>query len=97
MLTLSDYRRDHKDNTSFPQQTGTGHSVIYKPVSRKHYLTAGETGVMASICGELARAIGYEDQDLKPLPPECEPIPFARRLTRAFRKYVLVQRPPDPV
>ena len=65
MLSLSDYS-GHRDNTSFTtnDQSGSDESGRVRPIeSRKGYLTQQEIQSVASMCGELARAIGYEDED----------------------------------
>jgi hypothetical protein len=72
MLNLSDFD-GHRDNTSFAQNQGEKHpefSAIRKPASRKHYLTDSEVKMVGSICGELARALGYDDDDFESPPYE---------------------------
>jgi len=67
MLNLADYA-GHKDNTSFAQGTaGADEKVgrVYAPESRKGKLTEAEIRVVSAICGELAWAMGYDDQDFQ--------------------------------
>ena len=90
MLNLSDFE-GRRDNTSFPQDRGEkhkGHSVIRKPESRKHYLTDAEIGIVSSICGELARALGYDDDDFRSSPPEHASLSITRRLSRVVRNLI---------
>lgn len=72
MLSLSDFS-GHRDNTSFSQDRGRKHaeySVIRKPKNRKNYLTDSELRVVSAICGELAEALEYVDDDFRSSPPE---------------------------
>lgn len=74
MLSLSDFSK-HRDNTSFSDpgiakspgvddNTGRVHALE----SRKGYLTEKEIQLVGSICGEMAKAIGYEDEDFNAVP-----------------------------
>jgi hypothetical protein len=90
MLNLADFE-GHGNNTSFQEQQAKKHpefSAIRLPASRKHYLTASEIRAVASICGELARALGYRDNDLQSLPPEHPPPTAVKRLRRAVSRRV---------
>jgi len=93
MLSTSDFR-EHRDNTSFQQATGKRHneySVIRLAESRKHQLTDSEIHVVSSICGELAWALGYDDEDCRPSLPERPSKSLGsnvkRKLGRVVRKY----------
>jgi hypothetical protein len=77
MLSLSDFSK-HRDNTSFPDSDSarspddidnTGRVRALE--SRKGYLTEQEIQLVGSICGEMAQAIGYEDEDFNAAPPEA--------------------------
>jgi hypothetical protein len=88
MLGLSDFE-GHRDNTSFPQNRGRTHekySDIRKPESRKHYLTDSEIHIVNSTCGELALALGYQDEDFEFLPPERASLGIMRRLRQAVKR-----------
>lgn len=90
MLNLSDFQ-GRRDNTSFPQDRGKAHkgyTAIRKPESRKHYLTDAEVHIVSSICGELAHALGYDDDDFGPSFPEHTDLGITRRLSRAIRNLV---------
>lgn len=68
MLTLSDYR-GRVDNTSFAPADGdrhAEHATIHRLRTRKHHLTPGDQAVIARLCGELADALGYHDDDFRP-------------------------------
>jgi len=66
MLSLADYA-EHKDNTSFERQENLQQTYrVYQPESRKRYLSEEETSVVREICGELAWAVGYEDENFAP-------------------------------
>ena len=74
MLTLSDYT-GRVGNTSFVQTDGDRHAeypTIRQLGTRKHHLTPQERAVIAQLCGELAEALGYDDDDLRTRarPPE---------------------------
>jgi hypothetical protein len=65
MLTLSDYA-GRVDNTSFVQTDGDRHAeypTIRQLGTRKHHLMRQERAVIAHLCGELAEALGYDDDD----------------------------------
>ena len=90
MLSLSDFEK-YPDNTSFAQNRGKKHQeygAIHKPESRKHYLTDSEIRIVSSICGELARALGYEDENLKCSPPERGSSGTMKKLRRAARNFL---------
>ena len=83
MLDRKDYSY-HNTNTSFPD---------YPINSRKHYLNKSEIQIISSICGELGRVVGYEDEDMRTLPHESPPKPNIvlrgkRKLSRIFKKIV---------
>lgn len=95
MLSGLDFRK-YKDHTSFPQTIRKGqndHSIIRPVESRKHHLTDSEIHLVGSICGELAWALGYDDEDFRPFPlerPSEHPDSnIRRRLGRVVRKYIL--------
>ncbi len=74
MLTLSDFS-GHRDNTSFVDVNSKAdkkYTAIRQPQSRKHFLTDPEKRAVGSICGELALALGYQDDDFKSFPPDSE-------------------------
>ena len=66
MLNLSDFS-EHRDNTSFSGSdvvdSGSNDGRVRSLHSRKGHLTAEEVKTVGSMCGELARAIGYRDED----------------------------------
>ena len=70
MLNLIDYA-GHKDNTSFADNSGqsNNNNLVYQPPSRKQHLTIIELSLVNDICGELAWALGYIDENFKPTPP----------------------------
>lgn len=69
MLSLSDFA-NNKDNTSFSNDDQNGkQGKIYQPPSRKKFLSPAEIEEVRTICGELAWALNYPDEDFKPLPP----------------------------
>lgn len=83
MLSFSDYK-GHKDNTSFQgskDEKSLTHGSVFQPVSRKHYLSNSEIKVISSVCGELACALGYEDNDFHSSLPERK-LNIKRRLKR---------------
>lgn len=70
MLNLSAFA-SNKNNTSFARNTEvTSDAKIYAPPSRKGYLTKNEIAQVCRTCGELAWALGYEDEDFQPAPPQ---------------------------
>ena len=70
MLNAEDFDY-YGSNTSFGSQARSStNDFIKTPKSRKNYLAASQIYVISSICGELAHAIGYEDQDFSPSFPE---------------------------
>ncbi|MDY6876446.1 MAG: sulfotransferase [Chloroflexota bacterium] len=90
MLNLSDFQ-GRRDNTSFPQDRGAeheGYAAIRKPESRKHYLTDAQVHIVSSICGELAHALGYDDDDFGPSFPEHTDLGIIKRLSQAVRNLV---------
>jgi len=69
MLSLADFSKN-RDNTSFSdsgstESPGTADNTgrVHVLESRKGYLTEQEIQLVGSICGEMAQAIGYEDED----------------------------------
>ncbi len=70
MLNLADYA-GHKDNTSFTGDMAQSeeNKQVYQPASRKQHLTNTELEVIGKICGELAWALCYIDENLQPSPP----------------------------
>lgn len=76
MLSLSDFSK-HRDNTSF-SDSGSARSPdvdgnngrVHAIESRKGYLTEKEIQLVGSICGEMAQAIGYEDEEFNAVPSE---------------------------
>ena len=92
MLDRKDYSY-HNTNTSFPDETEKSKSdnYIYPINSRKHYLNKSEIQIISSICGELGRVVGYEDEDMRTLPHESPPKPNIvlrgkRKLSRIFKQ-----------
>ena len=76
MLSLSDFSKN-RDNTSFSNSDSTrptnatdNTDRIHALESRKGYLTEQEIQLVGSICGEMAQAIGYEDEDFNAVPDE---------------------------
>jgi hypothetical protein len=62
MLSFSDFAH-HKDNTSFAQLDNLQQSYrVYRPDSRKQFLDAEEHAIVRDFCGELAWAVGYDDE-----------------------------------
>jgi hypothetical protein len=62
MLSFSDFA-NHKDNTSFAQLDNLQQSYrVYRPDSRKRFLDAEERAIVRDFCGELAWAVGYDDE-----------------------------------
>jgi hypothetical protein len=91
MLSLVDYR-GHGNNTSFSAANGqqpTG-QTIHKPMSRKQHLSPDERRIVNESCGELARAIGYEDSGFETSPPERVIWGLRKRLKYVARKYNLL-------
>jgi len=76
MLSLSDFSKN-RDNTSFPDSDSAKSPEAVDNVgrvrileSRKGYLTEQEIQLVGAICGEMAQAIGYEDEDFNAASPE---------------------------
>jgi len=91
MLSLSDYK-EHRDNTSFQdkntEKAGAEHTV-WAPADRSNFLSNRERALTMSICGELAFAIGYRQNDFSMRRPEkiCNPVDkFKERVARNLRK-----------
>jgi hypothetical protein len=87
MLNLVDFK-GHEDNTSFPQpavEKNQDYSAIRSPESRKHHLSDSEIRVVSSICGEIAWALGYDDDEFKPSCPEPANLGIMKRLRRSAR------------
>jgi hypothetical protein len=75
MLELADFSK-HRDNTSFsdrnsPMPTTDSESTgrIRALESRKGHLTEEEIQAVGAICGEMAQAIGYQDEDFNAVAP----------------------------
>ena len=88
MLNLADYK-GYADNTSFPQDSASQsgeHTPIHPPRSRKGYLTRSEIRTVSALCGELAHALGYEDADFHPAPPEPLGMGLRKRVRRTIRR-----------
>lgn len=70
MLNLTDFA-EHTDNTSFTQSIGQTDlsSRVYQPPSRKQHLKDSEMYVIGKTCGELAWALGYNDENFQSAPP----------------------------
>lgn len=87
MLNLSDFS-GYKDNTSFANPSnhnGKQDAPIRQSRSRKGHLTNEEQRLVASMCGELAHALGYIDEDFRLSRPETESFGFVGRLKRIAR------------
>jgi hypothetical protein len=70
MLEAEDFDY-YGSNTSFgSQKRADGKNFIKPPKSRKNFLLGSQIQIIKSICGELAHAIGYKDQDFFPKAPE---------------------------
>jgi hypothetical protein len=70
MLNLTDFA-SKKNNTSFTENLeAKPDAKIYAPPSRKSYLSKTEIAQVCKTCGELAWALGYQDEDFRPGPPE---------------------------
>lgn len=66
MLSFSDFSK-HKDNTSFAEQDNLQQTDrVYQPGSRKQFLSAHEISTVEEICGELAWALGYDEENFLP-------------------------------
>jgi hypothetical protein len=83
MLSLSDYA-GRSDNTSFGHadvDPRVEHPAIHQLGTRKHHLTDAEQAVIARLCGELARALDYEDAELRRRPADRTTARFRAKLT----------------
>ena len=70
MLNAEDYTY-YGANTSFENQSRIpSNEYVRVPKSRKGHLQDQEKKVVGAICGELAQAVGYEDEDLRGSKPE---------------------------
>jgi hypothetical protein len=73
MLNLSDFS-EHRDNTSFSEselsESLDKRGRVRSLQSRKGHLTGEEIRTVGSICGELAQAIGYDDEDFNFVRPK---------------------------
>jgi len=88
MLHLSDFE-GRRDNTSFPQERRARHEeygAIRQLESRKQYLTDVEIRTVSAICGELAHALGYEDDSFSSSPPEYPDSGIIGKLNRAVER-----------
>lgn len=90
MLNLADYH-EHRDNTSFPDdpQTQPAAHAVRSLKSRRAHLDRSELHTVISICGELAQALGYTDEDFRSSPPERPPSGLRGRLRRVAATYFL--------
>ena len=96
MLNRVDYGY-HDTNTSFPdiaRQSGGQTDYVYRASSRKSFLDRAEVDLVAAVCGEVAHAIGYMDEDFKPRRPDypgnVKPsVKAARRTRRLLRRFGL--------
>ena len=94
MLQLCD-SSTRKDNTSFVDSSGTEHETyqsIKAPVSRKSYLNSSEVRRICDVCGEAARAYGYDDPDFVCLPPEPEGAGVYAKMVDFTRTHLLRKR-----
>jgi hypothetical protein len=95
MLNRVDYSY-HDTNTTFPEElekTAQKKDYVYIPNSRKHYLSDSEVKCIASTCGEVARALGYEDEDFQSLAVEHPKIAKLRvRVQRGVRRILARSR-----
>lgn len=70
MLQADDFAY-YGSNTSFENQERSSSSDFVKaPKSRKKYLNEMQIKTIGSICGELAHAMGYRDEDFGPAEPD---------------------------
>ena len=93
MLGLTDYI-GHKDNTSFPDVAAKIHQnyqAIKKPESRKHFLTEKEIRQIGTICGELARGMGYIDNDFEPFSSGKRKLTLAEKIKRHLINQLLIR------
>lgn len=97
MLNLADFS-EHKDNTSFAgddsnAQTGDSAGRVRNRQSRKSHLSPAELDIVTGLCGELALAFGYDDEEFSrpdspvnlPGPPKKQP-GVRRKLKGAVRR-----------
>jgi hypothetical protein len=90
MLMMADYA-GYKDNTSFKQsrnQADRPYKSIRKPQSRKHHLNSSEIRRVGQKCGELALALGYQDQDFRSFAPEKPSPSIFKKLKGFVRRYI---------
>jgi hypothetical protein len=94
MLSLEDYAKN-KDNSSFSPEGVEGESSgrVYRPTSRREHLRPYELRRLGELCGELAWALGYEDELFYLRKPDCAPAmlhprAIARRLGALARRVV---------
>ena len=93
MLNRVDYGY-HDTNTSFPnvvRDQREQDEYVYRTSSRKSFLDHAEIDLIAAVCGEVAHAIGYTDEDFKPRRPDypgsVKPsVRVARRTRRLLRR-----------
>ena len=90
MLNLSDYA-GHKDNTSFTGDMAQSeeNKQVYRPASRKQHLTNNELELIGKICGEMAWALGYIDENFHPDPPTKRATRAPRGIMRRLQKTFL--------
>ena len=62
----------YQSNSSFASQEAQGSqdTAIFKTSSRKQHLGSQEIAKVSAICGELARCLGYDDEDFRTRPHE---------------------------
>jgi len=93
MLNRVDYGYHHT-NTSFPdlaREKSGRTDYVYRTSSRKSFLDRAEIDLIVAICGEVAHAIGYMDEDFSPgkpaYPRNVKPaVKLARRTKRLLRR-----------
>jgi len=90
MINMVDYK-GRSENTSFSNlvpTNGSTESKIRPAVGRKDHLAETEKELVIEICGELACAIGYEDDDFKILPPDFGiNMSFLMKLKKRIQSY----------
>lgn len=92
MLNLTDFA-EHTDNTSFIQSVDRAETSnrVYQPPSRKQFLMDSEIDAIVKTCGELAWALGYNDENFQPGPPTPEIHKTSRGIISRIRR--LIQKP----
>ena len=94
MLNRKDYIY-YTSNSSFEKSSDEKTKQFIQPSkSRKHYLDKTQIQIIGSTCGELARAIGYDDEDFCAAIPEAllpVDLYFKRKIKGIARKLFTVQ------